>query len=72
MEIRITHHEDRPRAGFALQVRFQDPQRSLLSVSSPTWAGLQVLLEHVITGRHPRTTHGRRDCELCRREHRTG
>jgi hypothetical protein len=66
MEIRITHHEDRPRAGFGVQVRWQDARRPVQKFSSPTLAGLQLILEHLLEGRHLRTTHGRRDCPVCR------
>jgi hypothetical protein len=66
MEIRITHREDHPRAGCGVQVRLQDPAMPVLKLSAPTLAGLQLLLEHVLEGRHPRTTQGRRDCPRCR------
>ena len=66
MEIRMTHREDHPKAGFGVQVRFQDPSIPVMQLSAPTVAGLQLLLEHLLEGRHPRTTHGRRDCPLCR------
>ena len=48
MEIRITHREDHPRAGFGGQVRFQDPAMPVLQLSAPTLAGGQLLLEHVL------------------------
>jgi hypothetical protein len=48
MEIRITHREDHPRAGFGVQVRLQDASMPVLKRSAPTRAGLQLLLEHVL------------------------
>ena len=68
MEMRITHREEHPGAGFGVQVRFQDPSVPVLQVSSASLAGVPLILEHLVQGRHPRTTNGRRDCALCRQE----
>jgi hypothetical protein len=68
MEIRMTHREDRPHAGFGIEVQYQDRAIPRVRCSASTLTGLQLVLEHVVSGRHPRTTHGRRDCPLCRGE----
>lgn len=66
MDIHISHHEDRPKAGYAVEVRFHDRGIPPLRFSAPTWNGVFLHLEHLLEGRHASSMPSRTTCVLCR------
>jgi hypothetical protein len=67
MEIQISHREDLPQTGFSVQVQFANPRIPALKLVAPTRGGLQIILDHLLTGVHSGSPGSHLFCAICRR-----